>query len=692
MKKLLIFAAVATMFAACSKDATQDLAAAKPIDKFYATIADNDSRVQLNDACKTVWTSGDRVSVFNKTTGNRRYKFTGNTGDTVGELSYMNGGTTGSAIDKVVAIYPYNASNSISTDGTITTVVPATQTYIKNSFGVGGSIMVARSETEDLSFQNVMGWIRIALTGDQTIKSIILWGRNNELLVGKATINDDLSVNLDSNATKLVTLDCGEGVQLSTEPTYFYIAVAPQTFSKGFCVEILDADNEMFQLVTCKSVVVKRNHIVSMEESEYKNPQAQPLSNQIWYTTSDGAIITPNSYFGTIVSNTYSNGKGIITFNQIQIISPDFSGKTSLTSIILPESVKTIGDNAFYDCAGLTSIKIPSSISLIQKYAFGGCGSLASVNITDLDAWLKITFYTQSSNPLRYTQNLYLNGDLVTDLIIPNNVSHLNDYVFCGYKSLTSVTIPDNVTSIGESAFEGCTGLKSITLPKVHSIGKSAFYGCTNLTSITIPNVIYIYNYAFGRTGLTSITIPDCTRLLQDGAFYGCTSIKGFYGKYASDDNIYLIVKGVLNSCVTSKSTTYIIPDCVTKIGDYAFYDCSGLTDISLPDSVTEIGDYAFYDCSGLTDISLPNSITSIGRSAFEGCTGLTDISIPNNVTYIDHYAFSYCSKLKEVYCFPTTPPMTHNDIFHNDYSLIRIVANYSYRSAPGWEHYASKM
>jgi hypothetical protein len=153
-------------------------------------------------------------------------------------------------------------------------------------------------------------------------------------------------------------------------------------------------------------------------------------------------------------------------------------------------------------------------VTSIEQGAFEGCSRLTSVHITDLAAWCKISFGNWYANPLFYANNLYLNGELVKDLVVPNSVTSIGDYAFGGCPYLTSVTIPNSVTSIGKQAFGGCPKLSSVTIPNsVTSIGDFAFEGCTSLTSITIPNsVTSIGDVAFSRCiSLKTITCEAIT-------------------------------------------------------------------------------------------------------------------------------------------------------------------------------------
>ena len=174
-----------------------------------------------------------------------------------------------------------------------------------------------------------------------------------------------------------------------------------------------------------------------------------------------------------------------------------FYEKTSLTSVKLPLTMKTIGDRAFEGCSSLTSITIPDGVTSIGGRAFYNCSSLTSITI-------------------------------------PDGVTSIGNEAFYNCRSLTSVTIPDSVTSIGERAFSDCRSLTSITIPDgVTAIGDYAFYGCRRLTSITIPDsVTSIGSHAFSDcSSLTSITIPDGVTLIGDYAFFNCRNLTSIYCK-----------------------------------------------------------------------------------------------------------------------------------------------------------------
>ena len=264
----------------------------------------------------------------------------------------------------------------------------------------------------------------------------------------------------------------------------------------------------------------------------------------------------------------------------------------------------------------------------------------------------------------------------LTSVTIPNSVTSIERSAFLDCNLLTSVTIPDRVTKIGDYAFAGCYSLTSVTIPdSVTSIGYEAFYYCCNLTSVTIPDsVTKIGGRAFECCNkLIRVSIGDNVIEIGEYPFSSCTSLQEFKGKFASEDGRCLIIDETLNSFAPAGLTEYIIPNSVTKIGDYAFDGCINLTSVTIPDSVTSIANRSFSSCYNLTSITIPDKVISIGSSAFFNCSSLTN-----------------------VYCKPTTPPAGDYLIFgyiSSDRKIYVPMQSVSaYKSANNWSDYADEI
>ncbi len=277
------------------------------------------------------------------------------------------------------------------------------------------------------------------------------------------------------------------------------------------------------------------------------------------------------------------------------------------TSVTIPNSVTSIGDDAFYNCSGLTTL------------------NFNAINCQDFE-------YNDYDYPFRYTP--------LTTVNIGDSVQRIPANFVRGRSGLTSVTIPTGVTSIGDWAFSGCSGLTSITIPNnVTSIGVGAFMGCSGLTTLNFNAIScqdFELKWGWYHHG-------------EGGERFGLYSL--FHGTSLTMVNIGDSVRRIPANFVRDHSnlTSVTIPNNVTSIGDTAFSGCSSLTSVTIPNSLTSIGNSAFYGCSGLTSVTIPNSVTSIGNSAFSGCSGLTSATIGNSVTSIESYTFSGCSGLTSV-------------------------------------------
>ena len=551
------------------------------------------------------------------------------------------------------------------------------------------------------------------------------------------TIDFDISTNVDMTVT--ISDDAKDWISevstraLETKSLSFEIAPHMSTASRTGEITIAGGGLE-------QTIVVK---------------QVYPVPNdEIWYTSTDGEIVIPGNdkVFGaTIVSNEYKDGKGVIKFSgDVTTIGqhafPGGGRNLNMKTILLPNSVKEIGPNAFGSAGTangivynlIEEIIIPESVTKIDGNPF------STTNIT--------TFYGKYASEDH--KALINDGVLIsyalgkaTELVIPDGVKEIGKQAICAMggslSHLTKVTFPSSLTIIGESAFSGAVGLTSLDIPSsITTIGKYAFNSCRGLTELTIPSnvttigerafaacenvetltiaegVKHIGKYAFERMGITEVTIPNSVETFDGNPFVLNYQLQSFKGKYATADNEALIKDGVFVSIVGNRwFEEYNIPDGVTEIGVGAFKDNRAFGKINIPASVTKIGDEAFtgqYNVvftwsDNITEIGsmgfaycfmdvpieelvLPANLKTIGERGFYQL-GVKNLTIPAGVTSIGKYAFSISYALETVTCLATTPPAFDATAFSNTTTLAAIKVPASavnaYKQAAGWSDYA---
>ena len=399
---------------------------------------------------------------------------------------------------------------------------------------------------------------------------------------------------------------------------------------------------------------------------------------------------------------------GTLSSNPLWCAHNLYIGENKIEELVVPTTVKDIKARAFAG-GNFTTVNIPNSVMTIGTDAFADCTELETVHFEDSESPLDLVagafhYYKDNNTYYQVINDLYLGRSIANrtsllprNLVIGNLVTEF--YNFKGNKYLESLTLGSGLTAIPADAFEGCSSLTEVTIPNsVTSIGDNAFSGIElkelTLEATKVPEFCNFFSDSFNSA---TLNVPEeafvdyllsswnVFRNISDGnqvstvvsdnsldyhIFKSTGSgdvkneailIPGNYGSLSSVDILDRITidgeryyvtgigYGAFADCKNIKSVNFNARADVRTIGSSAFENCSGLTEFSIPNTVTTIGQAAFEGCSGLTEVTIGNSVTTIGASAFSGCSGLTEITIPNTVTAMGKYAFNKCGGLKKV-------------------------------------------
>ncbi|MBO5796998.1 MAG: leucine-rich repeat protein, partial [Clostridia bacterium] len=326
-----------------------------------------------------------------------------------------------------------------------------------------------------------------------------------------------------------------------------------------------------------------------------------------------------------------------------------FYNCAALTSLVIPEGVTNIGDRAFASCEGLQSVSLPKSLTWIYSTAFSGCSAITELHIADLTAWCRVGFIGNTI-PFSTPHDLYIAGERVEDLVIPEGITRINDYAFA-YANIRSLTAPDSVIAIGGGAFYGCELLTDIDLPdtilEIKSCSAFLETGYYNDPNNWTDQALYLDGYLLQiQSGISGdYTVREATTLIAGYAFSSGGKITGIslpdsvvaVGEYAFDGTAYY-----RNSENWTNDCLYI-DHCLIQVkktytGSY-----------TPPAGITVVADGAFRECTGLSGVTLPAKAQVIGHNTFGGCTSLSSIHIPAGVRYVHETAFANCSSLNTI-------------------------------------------
>ena len=652
MKRLFMLLCAVVALAACEQvfiDVANDVAESDR--SLSVSFEGDDTRVQLNEAQKTVWTEGDLLSVFYRSTVNEKWQFMGKTGDRTGEIVPVDNSVNPPAThNRTVVVYPFNAGYFFNAETySIEASMPAVQHYLKDSYGANGNIMVSSSEFNKVSLKSVCGWLKLQLTGEgEVVKSITLRGNDGEQVAGLIYVDsanaastlasvmgeagDEVGGVLVRPGTILneVTLDCGEGVTLGAEATAFYIALPPQTFENGLTVDVRDVDGYLMTKSTTNEVVIERNTIQPMAEFKFEGTFP---NNEIFYIATKKVEPHSGDWGANIVSNVWNEhtGEGVISFDGDVLQIPDRAFGNGITN------------------AWLKSITIPSSVKVLGEDAFGGMSITQGV----------------------FENIVFAKGSQLEK--VGSNAFKLNP-------SLKNIYLPNTVKEIGKGICFGCGALEGVYLNNDyyhnwHFGGASVLYRYEGNTMH-----IVVFPAVFSVNHQPSNVLAGATNL-EYGAI-SMSNVERMHWWWFENIDSYNFANCDALSMVTL--------DRVETIGDYVLYMCDALTEIDLPEA-RAIGSNCFTDNSVLKSISLGCDELETINYMGGNCPMLTTLRIPAGVTSITS-SFNSCGALEEIFVKALVPPVLTDSFDSMVAPTIYVPAESvnSYKSADGWKEFAS--
>lgn len=497
------------------------------------------------------------------------------------------------------------------------------------------------SRTAEVVFKNTTSGIEEALTISQSAK-----GKRVKVHVEKAgTLSDYIAESEKLNVEELEVSGNLGGKDIA------FIREMAGTYNHA------NTEGKLVYLdMTEANIVADGEYYLRSSSGKEYLPTENTIGERMFTSRGLQTILLPKSVT-SIDDNAFfschSLNKVVIYDNSVKTIGmAAFEYCSSLADIILPEGVTTIARSAFWGCSSLSRIDLPEGVTTIGHSAFYGCEKLSSVKLP---------------NSLTTIEGFAFSGCNGLTITIPDNVESMSMLTFSDCTGLditipgrfltkienpigsdckdVRVTIAEGTTVIEEYAFQKRPGIVSVTIPEsVTSIGHAAFWQCSGLTDIIIPSsVTEIGDDAFSEcTNLTNVTLPDGLTSIGEGVFLSCTNLKNII----IPNKVTSIEERTFIDC--KELVSVVIPNSVKSIGTEAFNGCSALKSIVLPEGMTLIKKWTFADCSSLVDVTLPSTMTTLEYGAFENCTSLRSVTIPNSVNTVDA-PFYGCSSLSDI-------------------------------------------
>ena len=599
------------------------------------------------------WSEGDAISLF-FTRANLKYVMQSYKGSLdVGEFLIEGEPTEGNAISTgyYYSVYPYKQSTSISAKGKVTYEFPKTQHYSGDTYANGENGMIARARPEEvptyeegvLYFQNFCSYLQLRLVATEgqptLVKKITLTSNDQTILLsgpGQIEVTDssgepqvsmdrEPDVEMKRQGSNQITLDCGGGVELSTDesaPTKFWFVVPGDIeFSGGFIVSILYDDYYYYRKSTQKTIGIQRSHIKPM--ATFK-PEVQKASGSIRYkynkpTSDDEPFPIKNTFYG----------EGGVT---LDIMDQVYDEETGEWVILLSGTLKTIGDNSFQGPGqDIEYIKVDNGDE--------------SITISDFAFYNCTADYLEIHNSVDQIKANAFKNSTIADIYIDGNVNSINTGVSSD-SDIENLTITGNVGTIEKKAFHGLECLSEVKIGgNVDVIKQEAFANCHNMEVLQIGGDIDdIEAKAFyDNDGLHTIDFIGNINKIGQQAFYDCDALEKFH----IEGGIREIGQQAFKGCEILEFVD--IHGDVGTIGEEAFSECELLNEVHITGNIQTIGVKAFCDSDALDNLRVEGHIDVIKQEAFASCDELETVNLHGNVKIIEEKAFYDCNSLKEV-------------------------------------------
>jgi len=663
-----------------------------------------------------LWEAGDEIAVYvDGDADPSKFCLKSGDGSTVASFTGTRKG------EDHLALYPYDIAGSVS-GGSFSVTLPATQKYVKDSFGPGAFPMVAKGTAEDgLHFMNLCSVLKITLTGTAAVRSVTLTANDEDTFMsGPATVVTEYTASTENYLTmsaegsRSVVLET-KGLEISEDaPADVFIVIPSQTYKGGFTIEV-DTYTEKVTKTVSSDITFERSQIRAITNLELDSeipdiiPETIP-DNEIWYVTNDaskaiGVVVgggkwNIEGYGAEIIEHVYEDGLGIIRFDGPVTKINDYIISDYLVKVILPDKIENIDSNPFISCPNLTE--------------FGGKLASEDGRYLVLDGVLiaavrsGIEEFIVPDGITSIGSQAFANNECLRKIVIPEGVERLERKAFFRNSALEEVYLPSTINSMGEYNFTMCKKIKkfygssklisedgySIIVDDYKGGGMKfllAFASGAGLTSYVIPEGVggleqYSMSYA---EELRELTFPKTLTIVASAALNYTYNIERIYGPNVLEDNRSLVYDNTLLYVAPKGLTDYSTPKGVTNLSQGVLADKPELVNVVISDDVTTVegkivGNY---------------SVSPYGYILVD-CPRLKTVTISARMTWLgfDPWGWEYNVKnetLSEVYLRSPIPPMIKHNYpeqipakFPNLKIFIPEETSSLYMSSPYWIPY----